>query len=369
MRLVTLSCTAPFQFMPKSWLPSETGLGARVSPSRDGERCAGVVLTVLMVAAGLLASPDLAVGQSVDERLYIESDGAQLFLEVRGADREAPVLLYLHGGPGNPLGILGFQAYVGSALEQRYVVAYLHQRGVLQSPAVPDSTQSVAQHVRDVGRAVDHLQGEFEGRRVVLLGHSWGGILATLYALEHEPKVEALILVAAPFNVEANFLASYERTLEWARQAGNDEAVEALLEIGRPPYETTGEHLVRSTWASWAYGGVSRNLAMTKVLAGTGLSEDDRGWRAGQLLIGELMYPEVRRINLEAEVRDLRTPLLLIAGRRDAEVPWEDLVFGFENYGGPKKFVLIDNSHHIVFVDEPDRFVAAVAAFTSELFF
>ena len=108
---------------------------------------------------------------------------------------------------------------------------------------------------------------------------------------------------------------------------------------------------------------------MTKVLAGTGLSEDDRDWRAGQLLIGELMYPEVRRINLEAEVRDLRTPLLLIAGRRDAEVPWEDLVFGYENYGGPKKFVLIDNSHHIVFVDEPDRFVDAVAAFTSELSF
>ncbi|UCF20308.1 MAG: alpha/beta hydrolase [Gemmatimonadota bacterium] len=327
-----------------------------------------VIAPIIVLVAGPVTLPP-ANGQSVDESVFVESDGAQLFLEVRGADRNSPVLLYLHGGPGSPLGILSFQAYVGSALEQNYVVAYLHQRGVLRSPMVPDSTQTVSQHVRDVDRVVDRLAAEFGGKRVVLLGHSWGGILALLYAREHESKVAALISVAAPFNVEANFLASYERALEWARQVGNDDAVQALLTVGRPPYETTAGHLVRSTWSSWAHGGVSRNLSMERVLAGTGLAEGDGGWRAGQLRIGEVMYPDVRRINLEAAVRDLGIPLMLVAGRRDAEVPWEDLVFGYDNYGGPKRFLLFDNSHHMVFVDEPDRFVAEVVAFTGELSF
>src|SRR4051794_32204726 len=58
---------------------------------------------------------------------YVQVDAARLFLNVRGADRRAPVLLWLHGGPGGAERPL-FR-YYDSALEKRFVVAYWDQRG------------------------------------------------------------------------------------------------------------------------------------------------------------------------------------------------------------------------------------------------
>src|SRR4029450_3240619 len=51
---------------------------------------------------------------------YVAVDGAELFLMTRGADRRAPVLLWLHGGPGGAERPL-FRYFNGD-LENRFVV-------------------------------------------------------------------------------------------------------------------------------------------------------------------------------------------------------------------------------------------------------
>ena len=64
---------------------------------------------------------------SIDESEYLPVDGARLYLLVRGRDETAPVLLWLHGGPGaaeRPL----FR-YFNGELEKSFVVAYWDQRG------------------------------------------------------------------------------------------------------------------------------------------------------------------------------------------------------------------------------------------------
>ena len=58
----------------------------------------------------------------IDRCEYLDVAGARLYLLIRGADRGAPVLLWLHGGPGGAERPL-FR-YYNHELEDHFVVAY-----------------------------------------------------------------------------------------------------------------------------------------------------------------------------------------------------------------------------------------------------
>ena len=307
------------------------------------------------------AAPVAAAG--IHENVLIESGDTELFVEIDGDRKNAPVVLYLHGGPANPMGILGFKTYVGAELEKDLVLVYLHQRGVLQSPDVPDSTQTIANYIQDVDNVVEYLRKTFKRERVILLGHSWGGTLSYLYLLEHEDKVEKLVSVAAPFNAAANALNSYEMTLQWAQETNNERATSDLLALGSPPYPDHQQHLFKSIWVAESFGTMTKNISWDKFVEGSGYEEYKDEWGEEQMRVGETMYAELQAINVEEDVSRLTTPLLLIGGRNDAEVPYFGLKPGFTNYGGEKKFVVFRESHHLPFVDEPERFVKEVKAF------
>lgn len=116
----------------------------------------------------------------------------QLNVELRGPAERTPVLLYLHGGPGNAFALLSFRSYVGPVLESRFLVCYLQQRGVMNSPAVPDSSQTVANHVADVQSVVAYLHNRFPGRKIYLLGQvaSHDGLVEGQSGLRAVPRNE-----------------------------------------------------------------------------------------------------------------------------------------------------------------------------------
>jgi poly(3-hydroxybutyrate) depolymerase len=154
-----------------------------------------IIAVALFVVLAEFAIASSAAGQVADSTV-LKSNDAQLYLELRGQAERSPILLYLHGGPGNAFGLISFRAYVGPQLESRFLVAYLHQRGVASSPAVPDSTQTVANHIADVKNVVAYIRTRFPGRHIYLLGHSWGGTLAVLSCAQNPGLVDGVIDVA-----------------------------------------------------------------------------------------------------------------------------------------------------------------------------
>jgi pimeloyl-ACP methyl ester carboxylesterase len=308
-------------------------------------------------------SPPSKPAPGLQDKVFVESAGTRLFVELRGPKKSAPVLLYLHEGPANAVGALVLQAYPGPELEKRFIVAYLHQRGVLHSPEVPESTQSISNHLRDIDAVVDYLRQRFGTPRVNLLGYSWGGTLGYLYLLRNQAKIGKFVAVAAPFNIAANQLASYEMTLQWARDANAHEAVSELVALGPPPYRKSEELLTKSLWSAEAYGNLAKNLDMQKVLEAGGYDQYDTRWADAQLAINKAMFTEIQKVDVENDVLRITTPLLLIAGRHDAEVPYFSLKAGLDNWGGEKEFIVFDRGGHIPFVDETDRFVREVTRF------
>jgi len=118
------------------------------------------------------------------EAFTIESLHAALHVKVHGpAHPEAVVLL--HGGPGVP----DYLDEVAAHLGRRFRAVTFDQRGVGQSRAL-DGSYALDRYLDDINAIAGHL-----GLRTFhLLGHSWGGLLAQLYARQYAPRLSSLFL-------------------------------------------------------------------------------------------------------------------------------------------------------------------------------
>lgn len=124
-------------------------------------------------------------------------------------------VIALHGGPA----AAGDVAPLARELGNAWHVLEPFQRGSGGRPL------TVARHVQDLH---DLIGERCEGRRPVLVGHSWGAMLALAYAAEHPRASAGLILIGCgTFSVAAR--AEFGARLE-ARLSPGDRAYMANLE-------------------------------------------------------------------------------------------------------------------------------------------
>ena len=292
--------------------------------------------------------------QQVKESVFISSSDTKLFLEVIGKDKNKPLLLHLHGGPGNVvLGVLPFQASVGKQLEEEFLVAYLHQRGAGRSPSVSRKTQTIKNHVNDVDAVIEYLKKKYSKNKVHLTGHSWGGMLAALYTKKHEGNISKLILMSTGLNVKNQFYESHLSTLDWAEKTKNEAAIKELSRIKASPH-TNQNQLVLSRWSSQAGGGIIRNFNIEQFLIDNNIEGIYSNWRKVQFDIRNAMYDEFVKIDLDKDLGLFQVPALFVAGHRDTITPASIMERDFALYRGYKELVVLDNSHHLPFIDEPD---------------
>jgi proline iminopeptidase len=129
---------------------------------------------------------DSAHGRPSTLEYHVQAAGVSLF--VREVGQGQPVVV-LHGGPGADHGYL-WPSF--SLLADEFRLFFYDQRGGGRSPVPRPSGIGWRDHVGDL----DTLRRHWELERITLVGYSWGGLLALLYATEHPARVEALALVA-----------------------------------------------------------------------------------------------------------------------------------------------------------------------------
>jgi proline iminopeptidase len=129
--------------------------------------------------------------------MHVAVNGVRLFFDVEGAKfvpdgaamREKPVLLMLHGGPGADHSIYR-PAY--SALADIAQIVYLDHRGNGRSEDGPRERWNLAQWGDDV-RAFCEVLGIVDP---IVLGASFGGMVALAYATRHPAHPSKLILIS-----------------------------------------------------------------------------------------------------------------------------------------------------------------------------
>lgn len=280
----------------------------------------------------------------------------------RGADRHAPILLWLHGGPGGAERPL-FR-YYNNDLEKHFVVAYWDQRGTGRSfdPKADPHGLTVARHLADLDVIVEHLRRAFDRDRIILVGHSWGGMLDLLYAQHHPEKVAALIAVAPLIAPLESQRQEYAFIASEATQRQDEAVLARLREIGPPPYKTADQVLAIESLAD-RYGAVfhrrpNRFWVLTAgVLRGLVTPwEIPRFLRANRVSL-EAMTPELLTLDLTRSVPRIAVPVFFLLGRYDHHAGSAIAVRYFETLEAPeKRLIWFEHSAHNPPFEEPGRF-------------
>lgn len=121
---------------------------------------------------------------------FVIVDGKQIYYEEYG-EKGNQTLVYLHGGPGESCLTYTYQAKI---FGEKFHVISFDQYGVFRSEAIPENTPyGVEDHVD----LIEKMRIALEVENWVLLGHSFGGMLACLYAYKY-PNVTAAVVYDCP---------------------------------------------------------------------------------------------------------------------------------------------------------------------------
>lgn len=152
-----------------------------------------LVASALLINAGkkLNANNDwYATPNGIHDEFYLNLGGFKQFVHIRGRNRNNPVLLDLHGGPGSSQSSYTHRIY--RPLAEHFTLVEWDQRGAGRSIGNDDLVNSMnyQQMVDDTVELIEHLQKTLKVKKVILVGHSWGAMLS-LGVIQKRPDLIA----------------------------------------------------------------------------------------------------------------------------------------------------------------------------------
>jgi proline iminopeptidase len=280
---------------------------------------------------------------------------------IRGDSVDAPVLLYLAGGPGGT--DIGAMRLFGADLEQDFVVATWDQRGAGKSYSAldPTPTLTVEQTVRDTIEVTDYLRHRFDEQKIYLVGQSWGTIAGVLAVQQRPDLFHAYVGVGQMVDPKATDQMFYADTVAYAQRTGNTALADQLATIGPPPYANmldyvpsvfTGEPL----WNT--YPGQSHATEMPGNLYVREYSLVDQVHSLGAFFdTFAVLYPQLQNIDFRVDVPALQVPVYLMQGRYEARGRAVLANTWFTDLQAPsKQLIVFDHSGHRALFEETRPF-------------
>jgi len=306
-----------------------------------------------------------AVGMSLPVCL----GGVGQWVNIRGRNRDNPVLLVIHGGPGSPMS--GYSHLYQREWEEVYTVVNWDQRCVgmtyVLSGRKGAEEISVDRIVSDAEELTEYLCKTLGKERIYVLGHSWGSVVGACLARRRPDRVLAYIGVGQVVNMIENERAGYRHMRETAEREGDKKTLAALDRLAPyPDREDLEQAIMAFTALKYKKGYASVNCrsipdSLIKIDLPAAFNPD---YRLRAMLhmndIGPYM-PMMRRELLTFDLRSQSTaydvPFFLIMGDNDWQTPFTVAKAYFDTVTAPvKAYDLIGRSGHMTMIDGKTRF-------------
>lgn len=174
----------------------------------------------------------------LDQNKFISIGGIQQWITIRGVSCDNPVILFLHGGPGNSLSPYAETIY--GAWENEFTLVQWDQRGAgktfAANPATTESALTVERMTQDGVELTEYLTRQLGKRKVILMGGSWGSILGVHMVKSRPDLFYAYVGTGQIVSYRENQNASYTKLIALALAAGDQKTVSAIEALGPPPW-------------------------------------------------------------------------------------------------------------------------------------
>src|SRR3546814_1423085 len=133
--------------------------------------------------------------------------GIDQWINVRGQDRDNPVILFIHGGPASPLMPTTWEFQ--RPLEEYFTVVNYDQRGagktfLANDPDAVADTLHIERYVDDAIEIAEHVRERLGKDKLILMAHSWGTVVGMGAALERPDLFHAYVGIGQVINVRDN---------------------------------------------------------------------------------------------------------------------------------------------------------------------
>jgi pimeloyl-ACP methyl ester carboxylesterase len=335
-----------------------------------------VLFLVLSLSACRTTAPPLRdergqiVREGVAELQTVSLGGDNQWISIRTRDSSAPILLFLHGGPGDAA-IPLTRVYL-AGLEDHFIVVNWDQRGAGKSfSAGTPGKMHVDQFVRDTAELSRLLLKRFHREKLYLLGHSWGTLLGVLVVTRYPELFYAYGGIGQFVEGKENETIGHRFALEIARENRNRLAQGELASMEDYPSPLTSAHWFEDLktnrrWISY-FGGALAHKTGFESLAGVYLGApeyslaDIVNYMRGETESTRCLWPEIMTYDLRRDAPRFEIPVFLFVGRHDYTTPWELSEQYFNYLEAPqKRLYWFDRSAHCPNFEEPQAFSRAV---------
>ena len=300
--------------------------------------------------------------------------GVDQWVLIRGTDVNAPVVLKIHGGPGQAeMAAVGYN----SGLEQNFVVVEWDQRGAGKSASAvnPVSGMTLERIVGDTVELTQILLHRFHKEKLILVGHSWGSVVAAHAAQQAPELYAALVTTGLITNTRQGWTETWNHLVEEAGRRGNTRASRELAEIGMPPYDGKDQVHQRQVFGRWIEDlGASWHQARPLDRVGMMVAAPEYSWpeKFGFLPAAarssSLLWTDLASVDLELQIPRLSVPVFVAAGRFDYLAPTSVSQKWFDSLSAPKKvWRWFENSAHFPMFEEPEAFQAFLKEVSREV--
>lgn len=286
----------------------------------------------------------------------IELGGAPQWILVRGDPRKA-VVLFLHGGPGMPMMWMAHRFQ--RPLEDEFLLVQWDQRGAGKSYAEPPPVETMTDEriLADALELVDSLRRRYDQDRVLLVGHSWGSYVGTVFALRHPERLHAYVGIGQVTGSARRDSVVEAWIAERAWETGEPEALADLEERADAAHET---------WL-FRFGGEIHGETSFMPFIWTGLRAPEYSLMdVARVAKGSSWSSEhMREIAIEGPLHEavpcLAVPVRLFLGRHDFVTPSALAAEWLEGLEAPSKEVVwFGESAHFPHYEQPRAFADAL---------
>ena len=281
------------------------------------------------------------------EEGYVKVTGGKIWYKVFNKESKSTPLIVLHGGPGSSSHSLQTLHFLST---DRTIVFY-DQLGCGKSDRSKDTKLWKKE------RFVSELEGlrkQLGFKEMHILGHSWGSMLAILYALKYPKRVKKLVF-SGPFFSTARWINDTNKLKE-----SLPKETQEIINKHEKEGTTNAKEYKKATTAFYKKF-LCRIYPYPKPLQ-EGIKQ------AGKEVYNTMWGPtefcctgNLKKVDLTNRLHEVSIPVLLICGRYDMSTP-KTTTF-YKNKFPKAQMKVLEKSAHTMFLEQPEIYLQAVRSF------
>ena len=304
--------------------------------------------------------------------MFIDIWGKKIWYEIYGTEYH-DTLLYLHGGPGASCLDFVNQA---KALSEKMKVIIFDQLGVLRSEALAENESYSMEYQIEM---IEEMRKLFGIEKWSILGHSYGGMLAVLYASTYPNSIHKVILECPSLCFEDSAKSTAEYLSEHIHSLDNKAAVELCEKIKVTDYQDKTE----AVWDLSTLLGYVTDMELRFYLHGISFDEyemsmdttdiTDEMWSKGERHLMKLLETQPmpdgslhKRVQMTDNFLPMLTkitaPILLINGKYDPACTKDQIEYIMSNAQNVTQ-VIFEDSAHFPRIEEAQKYTDTILGF------